>query len=104
MEHFDLLIDGDGIALDEFGLPLFVSGRESIGQDIKHMIRESGLLVEILGERNREKVRRAMVLLEEKVEDDTRIKPGTATMERNSVGGFTLTATTMEYGDIEVNL
>ena len=104
MEHFDLLITSDGIALDSFGLPLFVSGRESIAQDIKHMIRESGLLVQMLGERNGERIRMYMVRIEELTENDLRIRPGTASLVRNAVNSFTLSAETMEYGSIEVQL
>lgn len=103
-EFFDLLIAADSIVLDEFGLPLSVEGRVSIAQDIKHMIRESGLLVEMVGERSTEKVKRNMVRIEQQVESDVRIRPGTASVTRSSNDVFWLTAKTIKYGDIEVSL
>lgn len=103
-DYFDLLIAADSIVLDEFGLPLSVEGRVSIAQDIKHMIRESGLLVEMVGERSTEKVKRNMVRIEQLIENDLRIRPGTATVTRASNEVFWLTAKTMKYGDIEVSL
>lgn len=103
-DYFDLLIAADGIVLDELGLPLPIDGRASIAQDIKHMVRESGLLVEVVGERSGEKVKRNMVRIEQLIENDLRIRPGTAIVTRTDVGEFYLTAKTMKYGDIEVSL
>lgn len=103
-DYFDLLIVGDSIALDEFGLPLSVEGRASIAQDLKHMIRESGLLVEMIGERDGLKIQRNMNRIEQAVENDVRIKPGTAQLTRTDIGEFYLTATTLKYGDIEVTV
>lgn len=103
-DYFDLLIVSDGIALDEFGLPLSVDGRASIAQDIKHMIRESGLLVEIVAERNRERIKRNMVRIEQRVENDLRIRPGTARVTRVDNDTFMLTAKTMQWGDMEFYL
>lgn len=103
-DYFDLLIASDGIVLDAFGLPLTIDGRASIAQDIKHMIRESGLLVQMIAERSGEKVKRNMVRIEELVENDLRIRPGTARVVRTDVNEFYITAKTMKYGDIEVVL
>lgn len=103
-DYFDLLIASDGIVLDSFGLPLTIEGRASIAQDIKHMVRESGLLVEVVGERSGEKVKRNMMRIEQLIENDLRIRPGTASVTRIDVGEFYLTATTMKYGDVEVSL
>lgn len=103
-EYYDLLIDGDSIVLDDFGLPVGVEGRASIAQDIKHMIRETGLLVQMIGERSAEKIKRGMVKIEQHIEDDERIRPGTARMIRLDNETFLVTAKTMQYGDIEVML
>lgn len=103
-DYFDLFIASDGVVLDEFGLPLTINGRASIAQDIKHMVRESGLLVEVVGERSGEKVKRNMVRIEQLIENDLRIRPGTARVIRTDVGEFYLTAKTMKYGDVEVSL
>ena len=48
----DLLISKDDMTLDANGEPVLVTGRACIAQDIQHMIRESGLLVELVGERD----------------------------------------------------
>jgi hypothetical protein len=103
-DYFDLLIAADGIALDEFGLPLFVEGRASIAQDIKHMIRESGYLVQMIAERNAQRVKRFMILIEDLVENDLRIQPGTAEFQRLDNDTFLLTAKTIKYGDLELSL
>jgi hypothetical protein len=103
-EHFDLLIQDDSIVLDDFGLPVGIDGRASIAQDIQHMIRETGILIEMIGERSSEKIKRGMVRIERKVEDDERIRPGTARVERVDNETFLITAQTMQYGPIEVSV
>jgi len=103
-DYFDLLIVGDSIALDQFGLPMFVTGRESIAQDIKNMIREHGYLVDMIAERNGQRIQRFMTLIEDLVENDVRIRPGTASLVRTDNDTFLLTAKTMKYGDLEFSL
>lgn len=103
-DYLDILISGDSVALDNFGLPLTVEGRASIAQDIKHMVRETGLLVEMIGERNAQRIKRNMVRIEQAVENDARIRPGTARMTRLNNDTFFITAKTMKYGDLEVYL
>ena len=103
-DYVDILISGDSIALDNVGLPLTVEGRASIAQDIKHMVRETGFLVEMIGERNVQRIKRNMVRIEQAVENDARIRPGTARMTRLNNDTFFITAKTMKYGDLEVYL
>ena len=50
-KYRDLLITDDDITLDAGGYPVLVTERACIAQDIQHMIRESGLLVDLVGER-----------------------------------------------------
>lgn len=100
-DYFDILISGDSIAIDSFGLPMFVEGRASIAQDIKHMIREHGYLVDMIAERNGQRIQRFMTMIEELVENDVRIRPGTASLTRQDNETFLLTAKTMKYGDLE---
>lgn len=99
-KYVDLLIEGDSIVLDSVGNPILISDRASIAQDIKHMIRESGLLVEIIGQRSTERVKLNLVRLESLIEDDTRIKPGTAEITRTDNETFWVQAKTIEYGDL----
>ena len=103
-DYFDVLVAADGIALDEFGLPLTVEGRASIAQDLKHMIRESGYLVQMIAERNGQRIKRYMILIEELVENDLRIQPGTAEFSRLDNDTFLLTAKTIKYGHLELSL
>ena len=84
-DYVDILISGDSIALDNVGLPLTVEGRASIAQDIK-------------------RIKRNMVRIEQAVENDARIRPGTARMTRLNNDTFFITAKTMKYGDLEVYL
>lgn len=106
--HIDILITDDDITLDAAGMPVFTEREESIAQDIKHMIRESGLLTQMIAERDPEKrelLETQIILL---VEDDQRLIPGTITFELetpdydNSEGRWLLTADTYQYGTLQV--
>ncbi len=101
----DLLIIDDDMALDAGRQPRLVTGRACIAQDIQHMIRESGLLVELVGERDVMQRKTNLVRLSLMVDQDPRIKPGTTRIEeiwtsRERVE-FWLTAETIRYGKIE---
>ncbi|MCX2834453.1 DUF2590 family protein [Microbulbifer thermotolerans] len=103
-KYQDLLIVNNDIALDDVGVPLGISDRASIAQDIKHMIRESGLLVELVGERDSDKVALNLQRLENLVETDVRIVPGTASITRLDTETFLVRARTQDYGHLEFNL
>ncbi|MFC6633528.1 DUF2590 family protein [Microbulbifer taiwanensis] len=103
-KYQDLLIINNDIALDGIGVPLGISDRPSIAQDIKHMIRESGLLVELVGERDGAKVALNLQRLENLVETDVRIVPGTASITREDSETFLVRARTEDYGHLEFNL
>lgn len=60
-EYRDLLITEDDLTPDAGGIPEMVTGRASIAQDIVHMIRESGLLTEMLA--NRDPMKRKSCLI-----------------------------------------
>jgi len=84
--------------------PVLVTDRACIAQDIQHMIRESGLLVELIGERDVRKRKTNIVRLTLMVDQDRRIRPGTARIEevwtdRNRVE-YWLTAETLAFGQI----
>jgi len=100
----DLLILDDDISLDAGGIPQLVSGLGSIAQDIAHMIREKGLLAALVANRSQRQKAAAMVEITIAVDNDTRIVPGTAAIDDQGLGVFLLTATTVEYGGIEVTL
>ena len=108
VHHVDILIEDDDIALDPAGMPLTVQREASIGQDIQHMIRESGLLTQMIAQRDPEQqqlLETQIVLL---VETDRRLIPGTVfiTLETetfaNGIGRWFLTADTYQYGNVRV--
>ena len=80
-EWTDILITDRDITLDTAGIPEMVVDRPSITQDIVHMILESGILIELIGERSQSKWADNMNRLETLVEDDNRIIPGTVQID-----------------------
>ena len=102
--YIDLLITHNDLTLDPSNQPLLVDDRTSIAQDIGHMIRESGLLVTLVAERNRLKQRDCIQQLELLVENDVRLVPGTAKISELAAGQYLVTAKTLQFGDMEVTL
>jgi hypothetical protein len=103
-EYIDLLIQDNDLVLDLSRQPLLIDDRASIAQDIAHMIRDSGLLVTLVAERDRLKQRDCIQQLELRVEADERLVPGTALITQLEPGQFLVTATTLKFGTIEVTL
>lgn len=102
--YVDLLIQDNDLALDPSRQPLLVDDRASIAQDIAHMIRDSGLLVTLVAERDRLRQRDCVQQLELLVEADERLVPGTARILEQDPGMYLVTARTVEFGLIEVTL
>jgi hypothetical protein len=103
-EYIDLLIADNDLVLDPSRQPVLIDDRSSIAQDIAHMIRDSGLLVTLVAERNSLKQRDCIQQLELLVEADERLVPGTALITRLEPGQYLVTATTLKFGTIEVTL
>lgn len=102
--YWDLRIVDDDIAMDVGRQPLKLADRASIAQDIAHMIRERGYLTAMIAERDARKRRYYMVLITIAVDDDTRIVPGTAKITESAAGELWLTAKTVDYGDMTLQL
>lgn len=105
-KHVDLLVVNGDFVIDLAGFAEPVSDRQSIGQDIKHRIIESGLLPLLIAQRS-EQERNAItnkILIE--VDKDKRLKAGTAKLVNLVLepGTYYLTAQTLEYGDFKVYL
>lgn len=105
-KHIDLLVENGDFVLDVAGFASSVSDRQSIGQDIMHRIIESGLLALLIGQRSpieRDVIINRLII---EVEKDQRLKPGTVRLlpleSQESV--YYLTATTLEYGELNVTL
>ncbi|MFJ3412311.1 DUF2590 family protein [Pseudomonas protegens] len=103
-EYIDLLIEDNDLVLDPSRQPLLIADRASIAQDIAHMIRDSGLLVTLVAERDRLKQRDCIQQLELLVEGDERLVPGTAQITQLQPGQSLVTAKTLKFGDVEVTL
>ncbi|SFX92414.1 MULTISPECIES: DUF2590 family protein [unclassified Pseudomonas] len=103
-EYVDLLIVDNDLALDPSRQPLLIDDRACIAQDIAHMIRDSGLLVVLVAERDRLRQRDCIQRLELLVEDDERLVPGTARITQQEPGVYLVTAKTLKFGSIEVTL
>lgn len=103
-EYIDLLIADNDLVLDPARQPELVSDRASIAQDIAHMIRESGLLVTLVAERDRLRQRDCIQQMELLVEADERLVPGTAQIVQAGLGKYLITATTVKFGGLEVTL
>ncbi len=99
-KHFDLLIIDDDIAIGDDGEPLTIDGRPSIAQDCCHAIRESNLLLGLIGERNQLYRRAIHQKIEQLVESDRRIIPGTCRVADQVSGNIRVGAKTYEYKDI----
>ena len=102
--YIDLLITNNDLTLDPSNQPLLVDDRASIAQDIGHMIRESGLLVTLVAERDRFRQADCIQQLELRVEADVRLVPGTARIIETGKGKYLVTAKTVEFGSVEVLL
>lgn len=103
-EYIDLLIVDNDLALDLSQQPNQIEDRACIAQDIAHMIRDSGLLVTLVAERDRLRQRDCIQQLELLVETDTRLVPGTALITQQEPGQYLVTAATLEFGSVEVTL
>lgn len=103
-EYVDLLILDNDLVLDPSHQPLLIDDRACIAQDIAHMIRDSGLLVVLVAERDRLRQRDCIQQLELLVENDERLVPGTARITQQEPGVYLVTAKTINFGSIEVSL
>lgn len=99
----DVLITDRDITLDAAGIPQMVVHRPSITQDIVHMIMDSDLLIELVGERSQSKWAGNMSQVGTLVEDDTRIIPGTIQIDWGNREKIYLYAESIA-GDIKVEM
>lgn len=103
-EYVDLLIVDNDLTLDPSNQPRLIDDRACIAQDIAHMIRDSGLLVTLVAERDRLRQRDCIQQMELLVEADERLVPGTARITQLEPGQYLVTAKTLKFGLIEVSL
>lgn len=102
--YIDLLISNNDLVLDRSKQPLLVEDRASIAQDIAHMIRDSGLLVTLVAERDRLRQRDCIQQIELLIEADVRLVPGTARIVQQAPGIYLATASTVLFGPVQVTI
>lgn len=104
MTFLDLLITNDDLTPDVGGNPMTITDRDVIAQDLVHMIREEGFLPPLVGNRNRGLVEKTKMLITLAVDNDSRIVPGSASIDEVRDGVFYLSAETMDFGPIGLEL
>jgi len=106
-QYVDIKVVDGGWEIDAGQQPTICDGLYSIAQDIKHAMMESGLLVGLVAERSPTRREDALIQMEQLIESDVRIIPGSAIVTEVSIGEIMLTADTYEYGstgNIEVTI
>ena len=106
-DSVDILIVNGDIEVKENGSgdAVRVDERASIAQDIKHLIIESGILTDLIGERHHEKRLLYINRLKRLIDDDVRLIAGTVEITDNSVDSnnkqvLWVSAKTEKYSDI----
>lgn len=103
-KYTDLLITEDDFTLDVAGNPSQASDRACIAQDICHMIRETGLLVELIANRDENTTEANKIKIAMAVDEDERIIPGTTKITQPEPGVFYITAETADFGPIQAEV
>lgn len=103
-DYIDLRITDNDLTLDTGNEPTLLDDQDSIIQDTKHLIRDSGLLSAVIGERDNAKVLLLMQRLEIMIEDDVRLIPGTVRITRQDTELFFVTADTVKYNTINLQV
>lgn len=98
-KYSDILIENDDVRSDEFGSAVIITDRDVIVQDLIHAIRESGYLIEMVGERDPERRRLLKSRIIDLAEEDLRIIPGSISLETDG-GKWLLAGETYEFGVI----
>jgi hypothetical protein len=99
----DLKITNDDLALDSAGNPVFIYDRDVIAQDIRHALRESGVLFGLIGESRPEHRNLVFNKLHRLIENDARVIPGSSVVTALSSGQLLLEAQT-EFGPIDLGV
>lgn len=102
--YFDLKITRRDFTLDSGAEPVLCKNRDSIGQDIVHMIIESELTKKLIAERSPLIRLDVVQQLEQLVETDERIVPGTVTITEAKVGSYQIDADTWDFGPLAAEL
>lgn len=103
-KYSDLLIVGGGMTIDVGAQPKLTNTRASIAQDVKHMLMESGLVTKLLAQRSNTLRNDVYTEIELLIETDTRLVPGSITLDTHDKTQITINATTYEFGNINTEV
>lgn len=98
--YIDLRITDGDFTLNSGNEPVMCNNRESIAQDIIHMIIESTLTRQLIAERSRVLRSDIVLQLEMLTETDSRIVPGTVSITEEASGRYLITADTWDFGPL----
>lgn len=98
-KYSDILIEADDTAFDGYNQVRIIEDRAVILQDLVHAIRESGYLVEMIGERSESRRRLLTTKLVLLVEEDTRVVPGSVTFSTEGEQWY-MSADTYDFGKL----
>ncbi len=101
--YFDLLITDGNFTLNTAAEPQLCKNRDSIAQDVIHMIIESELSKGLVAERSPTLRADIVMQLELLVETDDRIVPGTVSI-RYSGGDYLILAETVDFGPLSLEV
>ncbi|EIY5008386.1 DUF2590 family protein [Klebsiella michiganensis] len=102
--YIDLQIIDGNFVLNSGNEPVTCNNRDSIAQDIIHMIIESELTKQLVAERSRVLRADTLLQLEMLVETDDRIVPGTVSLNEEATGRYLITADTWDFGPLAEEL
>lgn len=98
-KYTDLWIVDDQIKLDAAGIPELIHDRDVIEQDVRHALRESGLLEQLVGERSVQIKKLILKKIRILVESDARILPGSSAISAVNKQTFSISADS-EFGPV----
>jgi len=97
--EYDLRIENGDLAFEPDDEPLFLADVHVVAQDVKHLLLESGLGPELVADDQDPASVLERIAFE--VEEDRRIRPGSARAESSAPGAYVVIAETMDGAAIE---
>ena len=100
LEH-DLKISADDLVFGADGEPEMLTSLAVVAQDLRNRLRSSGLLADLVAQDGSQAAALAAIVFE--VEEDARIRPGTARAALEADGTLRITARTLDGGELSQN-
>lgn len=102
--YWDLLVTDEDLSLDVAGMAMRCNNQDSIAQDMKHCLLESGLVTDLIGARSRilrNDIYLQMMLL---LEEDERLVAGSIDIVEEKIDRLRISADTVEWGKVHIYL